>query len=148
MSAVTEVKKERRHQNQKLVSQLQEERKKVWSLYCKVGDLKPFSCSSDTISIVTQFSQMLIDYTSLGHFGIYERLISGTERRGSVLTEAKSIYPEFSKITDSVISCNDKYDDQQKSFSVNDLESDLSSLGELLATRIDLEDTLCKLVLG
>ncbi|MCK5831204.1 MAG: Rsd/AlgQ family anti-sigma factor [Methylococcales bacterium] len=134
---------ERRQNNQHLVSELQKERKEVWSLYCKIGELKPFSSTSETESLVTQFSQLLIDYISLGHFGIYERLLAGNERRDSVLTAANRIYPEFSKITDAVVSFNDKYDDSKQQFSVDNLESDLSLLGESLAKRIDLEDELC-----
>ncbi len=146
--AVTMQKQERRQQNQHLVSELQKERKDVWSLYCEVGELKPFASSPETQSLVTKFSQLLIDYVSLGHFGIYERILSGTERREAILNKAKQIYPEFSKITDAVVSFNDKYDVQKNAFSVKDLELDLSSLGEKLATRIDLEDELCDLLGG
>ena len=143
MPVTMQQQEERRQNNQHLVSELQKERKEVWSLYCKIGELKPFACSSETQSLVTQFSQLLIDYVSLGHFGIYERLLAGNERRDGVLTAAKRIYPEFSKITDTVVSFNDKYEDSENKFSVDDLEADLSSLGESLAKRIDLEDELC-----
>ena len=139
-------KEERRQQNHQLVSELQRERKEVWSLYFKIGELKPFSSSPETRESVVKFSQALIDYASLGHFGIYERLLSGNERREAVLTTAKNIYPEFSKITDAIVSFNDKYDDQQEEFSMNELESDLSSLGEKLARKIELEDELCQLL--
>lgn len=148
MSAVMPLTPDRRQYNQRLVTELQGERKQVWSLYCKVAEQKPFTCSSETLTVLNQFSQLLVDYVSLGHFGIYERLLNGTERRDSVLTAAKQIYPEFSKTTDSVVSFNDKYDSQSQTFSVNELETDLSLLGEGLAKRIDLEDKLCLLVLG
>lgn len=146
MSAVMQ-KQERRQYNQHLVTELQEERQQVWSLYCKVADLKPFKHLSETHTLLNQFSQLLIDYVSLGHFGVFERLIEGTERRTAVLTVANKIYPEFSKTTDAVIKFNDKYDSQKHKISVEKLESDLSALGESLAIRIDLEDKLCKLVL-
>ncbi len=148
MSAVMQRKTERRQNNQNLVHELQRERHQVWALYCQVGELKPFSCSSETQSLLTQFSQLLIDYVSLGHFGIYERLLSGTERREAVLTAAKRIYPEFSQTTEAVITFNDKYDDSKNALTVDQLENDLSSLGENLAKRIDLEDQLCDLVIG
>jgi regulator of sigma D len=147
MSAVIQSKPERRQYNQHLVSELQEERHQVWELYCKVADLKPFSHSSETQSLLNKFSQILIDYVSLGHFGVYERLLSGTERREAVLTAANKIYPDFSKTTEAVISFNDKYDSQKHKVTVDKLESDLSTLGENLAKRIDLEDKLCRLVL-
>lgn len=148
MSAVMQINPERRQFNQHLVTELQEERHQVWSLYCKIGEQKPYTCSSETQALITQLSQLLIDYVSLGHFGIYEHLLSGTERRDAVLTAAKDIYPEFSKTTESVISFNDKYDDNKHKLNVDNLESDLSSLGENLAKRIELEDKLCHLVMG
>ena len=147
MSAVMNEPQDRRQHNRHLVSELQQERHQVWSLYCKVADLKPFSCSSETQSALTQFSQLLIDYVSLGHFGIYEYLLSGTERRETVLTTAKNIYPDFSKTTEAVISFNDKYDDHKQPLKIDELEADLSALGENLAKRIELEDQLCQLVL-
>jgi regulator of sigma D len=141
-----QVKTERRQQNHHLIAELQKERKAVWSLYFKIGELKPFNSLPETRKTVAIFSQALIDYTSLGHFGIYERLLSGNERREAVLTVAKKIYPEFSKITDVIVAFNDKYDEQQRKFSGVDLESDLSSLGENLARKVELEDELCQLL--
>ncbi len=147
MSAVVQSPPERRQFNQHLISELQEERQQVWALYCKVAELKPFSCTSQTQSLLTQFSQLLIDYVSLGHFGLYERLLAGKERRAAVLTVAENIYPEFSSITDAVVLFNDKYDDSKQILVVDQLESDLSLLGENLAKRIDLEDKLCCLMM-
>jgi len=148
MSAVMPEIPDRRQYNHHLVTELQEERQQVWALYCKVADQKPFISSSEVQTTLNQFSQILVDYVSLGHFGIYERLLNGTERRDAVLTAAKDIYPEFEKTTESVVSFNDKYDSQKQTFSTNELEVDLSTLGEDLAKRIDLEDKLCMLVLG
>jgi regulator of sigma D len=149
MTASKPVQKERRQNNHKLVAELRTERKQVWSLYFKVGEKKPFSNTVETQPLVTEFNQLLIDYISLGHFGIYERLLAGNERRESVLTAAKRIYPEFSKITDAVVSFNDKYDAQNnKKITMKDLETDLSLLGENLAKRIDLEDELCEYLGG
>jgi len=147
MSAVMQETPDRRLHNQHLVSELEQERSQVWALYCEIADLKPFSTCSKTQSNLTKFSQLLVDYVSLGHFGIYDYLLSGNERREKVLTSAKKIYPEFSRITEAVISFNDKYEENKNNFKINDLESDLSTLGEDLAKRIELEDDLCRLVL-
>jgi regulator of sigma D len=135
---------ERRQQSGDLIAKLQKERQEVWSLYCNVAGLKPFSNNAGIKTLLTRFSQMLVDYVSLGHFGVYERLLAGTERRQSVLSVAKEIYPEFSATTDAVISFNDKYDDFERLDVFEELEQDLSALGESLAKRIDLEDRLCK----
>ncbi len=148
MSAVMQKKTDRRHHNQNLVSELQQERQQVWSLYCEVAKLKPFSVASEAHPLLTKFSQLLVDYISLGHFGVYEYLLSGKERREKVLNAAQSIYPEFSRITEAVINFNDKYDVHKQILKTNELEQDLSVLGENLAKRIELEDELCRLVLN
>ena len=147
MSATMQAIPDRRKHNHHLVSELQQERQQVWSLYCKIGDLKPFSSISDTKVALTEFTQLLIDYISLGHFGIYEYLLSGKERRGKVLNAAKEIYPDFSRTTEAAMTFNDKYDEQKQKIKTDELESDLSTLGESLAKRIELEDDLCRLVL-
>jgi regulator of sigma D len=146
MSTATPANRERRQQASQLITELQNERREVWSLYCNVAELKPFSANDTVKNQLTKFSQLLVDYVSLGHFGVYERLLAGTERRQRVLTIAKAIYPEFSSITDAAISFNDKYEKIEEISSFDDLEQDLSALGESLAKRIDLEDRLCELM--
>jgi len=146
MPDTTPINTERRQQSYELIIKLQNGRREVWSLYCNVAELKPFSANDAVKSLLIQFSQILVDYVSLGHFGVYERLLAGTERRSRVLTVAKELYPEFSKTTDAAISFNDKYDNVQKIEVFEDLEQDLSVLGESLAKRIDLEDRLCEVM--
>jgi len=145
MSAVR-IQPERRQQAYQLITELQNERHEVWSLYCHVAELKPFSTHDAVKNMLNRFSQLLIDYVSLGHFGIYERLLAGTERRERVLAVANAIYPAFSATTEAVIQFNDKYERADSSSFSDDLERDLSSLGENLAKRIDLEDQLCALL--
>ena len=146
MPDATPINTERRQQSYELIAKLQNERQEVWSLYCNVAELKPFSANDAVKSLLTQFSQILVDYVSLGHFGVYERLLAGTERRNRVLSVAKELYPEFSATTDAAISFNDKYDNVEKIEVFEDLEQDLSTLGESLAKRIDLEDRLCEVM--
>jgi regulator of sigma D len=146
MRDTTPINTERRQQSYELIAKLQNGRREVWSLYCKVAELKPFSANDIVKILLTQFSQILVDYVSLGHFGVYERVLSGNERRGRVLSVANEIYPEFSATTDVAILFNDKYDNVEKIEIFDDLEQDLSALGESLAKRIDLEDRLCEVM--
>ena len=146
MPVATPPNTERRQQSLELIAKLQNERQEVLSLYCKFTELKPFSANDTVKSLLTEFSQMLVDYVSLGHFGVYERLLAGTERRQRVLSVAKEIYPEFSATTDAAISFNDKYDNVKKTKTFEQLEQDLSVLGESLAKRIELEDRLCEVM--
>jgi regulator of sigma D len=143
MPVKTPLNTERRQQACQLIAELQHERQEVWTLYYQVAELKPFSAKDEVKGLLTQFSQMLVDYVSLGHFGVYERLLAGTERRNGVLSIAKEIYPEFSATTDAAISFNDKYENVEKIDVFDDLEQDLSALGKSLAKRSDLEDRLC-----
>lgn len=135
---------ERRQYDQLLILKLQEERQQVWSLFCKVDEQKPFSFIEKTQLLLTQFSQLLIDYVASGDF--FEPLLSETERKNTALKTAKVIYPKFLKTTKTIISFNDKYDDKPIS-NTNKLGADLSFLGETLAKRMKLEDKLCQLAL-
>ena len=146
MSVATPINTERRQQYTQLIAELKNQRQEVLSLYCNFAELKPFSANDAVRSLLTRFSQILVDYVSLGHFGVYERLLAGTERRSRMLSVAKEIYPEFSATTDAAISFNEKYDTAEKIDVIEDLEQDLSALGESLAKRIDLEDRLCEVM--
>lgn len=139
---------DRRQQSRHLVDELKKERQEVWSMYCNVAELKPFSPQQKVQLKLTKFSQLLVDYISLGHFGIYDRLVTGDERRAGVLNMAEQIYPELSRTTDVAIAFNDKYEDVEESLNLESLEYDLSHLGEHLAIRIDLEDKLCNMLLN
>ena len=146
MPVATPIYPDRRQQNHELITKLTNERQEVMALYRDFTELKPFSANDALKSLLTQFSQILVDYVALGHFGVYERVLSGNERRGRVLVVAQEIYPEFSATTDAVISFNDKYDNVDKIEIFDDLEQDLSVIGENLAKRIDLEDRLCEVM--
>lgn len=91
--------------------------------YCAI---KAFSRELASRKELVKFSQMLIDYISLGHFGVYERLLSGTERRDRVLTAANEIYPDLSNTTEAAISFNEKYEHVEEIDEFDELE-DLSS---------------------
>ncbi len=148
MSAATQTKPERRQQAQHLVNELQQEQRAVWSLYCQIAELAPFKDNAQVKPILKKFTEIMVDYVSLGHFGIYDRLLAGTERREGVLVNAKEIYPKYSITTEAVVSFNDQYDDSKPKFNFNALEADLSKLGETLATRMEIEDQLCSLLIN
>jgi len=147
MTTAIQLNPERRQQAIQLIEELKKERHEVWAMYCHVAELKPFSANQKARGLLTEFSQLLVDYISLGHFGIYERLLAGNERRSAVLSLAQEIYPDLSKTTDAAIAFNDKYENSEQILENSDLQQDLSILGENLALRIDLEDRLCAMLL-
>lgn len=133
---------ERRQQTQAMIQELLKERQQVWSLYCTVAGLEPFTLDKPVETLVQEFCEVLVDYISLGHFGIYQRITDGNERRGKVIKKAEEIYPRIARATDSAILFNDKYEKLSGDAVLSSLSVDLSVLGEELATRIELEDQL------
>lgn len=133
---------ERRQYTAKLALELLEERQQVWSLYCAIAGLQPFTGDEPLAPRIRDFCQLLIDYISLGHFGIYQRINDGTERRRKVLDTAADIYTRIAQTTDAALAFNDRYEKLAAEALRARLAEDLSRLGEELATRIELEDRL------
>ena len=92
---------------------------------------------------ITKFCQQLLDYISLGHFEVYESLVSESKTEGEAsLKLAEALYPEIQKTTEFALTFNDKYTTINNIDEYVILSDDLSKMGEALATRIELEDQL------
>jgi len=133
---------ERRKQTNRMIEELLVGRQQVWTLYCVLGDMKPFSLDQPLENSIQEFCRTLIDYVSLGHFGLYQRIINGDERRRKVLELAEEVYPLIAEATATAVDFNDKYEGLGGERLRLELAEDLSRLGEALATRNDLEDRL------
>ncbi|MGZ5050515.1 MAG: Rsd/AlgQ family anti-sigma factor [Methylobacter sp.] len=126
-----------------LIAELQNERQEVWSFYCHIAELIPFAANRAVKNKLALFSEILIDYVSLGHFGVCEYLCRYD--RAEALSTAEEIYPMLSATTEAAVRFNDKY--ENGAAVADELKRDLSILGESLARRMDLEDRLCRLML-
>jgi regulator of sigma D len=82
-----------------------------------------------------------MDYMAFGHFEIYERIAHGDEKRTDVIKVAEKVYDRVVEATEYAVAFNDKYDSTKK-YSNDQLEKDLSILGEELAIRVEMEDKL------
>lgn len=114
--------------------------------YCEMSGVSSFA-TRDVEDHVIQpealrsFCQVMVDYTAMGHFEVYQRIIEGKERRRAVKDIAREVYPAVAETTDYLVDFNDKYDDFDGSEDdVKMLSGDLSRLGEIIAVRGDLED--------
>jgi regulator of sigma D len=94
----------------------------------------------------------LIDYAASAHFQLYRYITDKIERRTPVLELADEVYPQIVRTTDSILRFNDRYEavdlqneDREKLVL---LDADLSSLGEILAERIQLEDQVIDVMIG
>ena len=142
MSKEKVVQLKERSQTSGLIDELLEERKQVWSLYCSVSGIDEYQGQKTIEELLQEFCQLTIDYISLEHFGVYQRILEGNERRKSVLTAAERIYPNISAATEAVLDFSEKYQKTTPAMILNELANDLSSVGEHLANRIELEDEL------
>ena len=137
---------DRRSQTSRLVKELLAERQQMWALYCKVAGLEPFTPDKPVNALLKDFCQVLVDYISLGHFGLYEKIMSGEERRQKVIEVAERIYPEMNDVAARAVEFNDMVSSNLGVIPMKKLSDELSYLGEGLATRIELEDQLLETI--
>ncbi len=101
--------------------------------------------SGDVVETLRSFSQILVDYASSWHFGVYEHLLAEADAFNDGGIElAKEMDPKIQQTTDSILNFNDRYSEIE-SMTVQDashLSDRLSDLGEVLAERFELEDQL------
>ena len=134
---------DRRERQSHTIQELLTERQEVLVAMCGLAELESQESNfSLTIESLKKFSQALVDYSALGHFEIYERIIDGKERRGNVKKIANIVYPVISRTTVQFVEFNDKYDGADDPESLINLYKDLSSIGEAMADRVDSEDQL------
>jgi regulator of sigma D len=138
---------ERRTGTKRLVERLTSERAEMLARFCQVAGLEPFKQDKSEKPprvLLDEFCQLLVDYIAAGHFSLYERIVNGKERRRDTAKLAEDLYPRINQSTDAAITFNDKYDSEKYPEISDELEGDLSRLGEELAKRIELEDQLLK----
>jgi regulator of sigma D len=131
---------ERRSGTKTVIGNLLEERRELLVLYEQVAGIGPYSNGLPTPEAVSEFSQVLVDYIAAGHFGLYERIAQGKERRQRVIDVAEEVYPRIAATTDTAVAFNDSYESSDKNGLTGEMAAQLPQLGESLATRIDLED--------
>ncbi len=139
---------DRRSKASEKLSALVQSRTETLLLLTELAGRQPFNSEPDMEQALRRFCEALIDYTASAHFQLYRYLADNRERRQSVLTVADRIYPKIVETTDVILRFNDKYESMSLDNSVEFLALDLSSLGECLAERIQLEDRIIKAMNG
>ena len=140
---------DRRAGSRELVRKLLSERTEMFVLYCRLAGLAPYQGSKPKANgvheLLQEFCQVLVDYIAAGHFSLYERIVSGTERRKELAEIAAQLYPKIAETTEAALAFNDKYDTDERFELSGAFHESLSNLGEQLALRIELEDKLLKI---
>lgn len=139
---------ERRERLHNTIASLVRLRQDVVVSYCQLSGVSSFERrDEETHSVkadqLRRFCQIMVDYTAMGHFEVYQRIIEGKERRRAVKDVASEVYPAIAETTDYLVDFNDKYDAfEGTDDDVEMLAGDLSRLGEIIAIRGELEDRI------
>lgn len=108
-------------------------------------DIPQMELSPDVAVALSGFGEILVDYASSWHFGVYEHLLSEADQFNDGGAQfANKVAPEIQHTTDAILDFNDQYEGIS-SMRVQDvylLSDRLSKLGEVLAERFELEDQL------
>ncbi|MEH6651677.1 MAG: sigma D regulator [Motiliproteus sp.] len=125
-----------------LIDRWLQERQNLLSLFVSIPQQE---MGDELVVELKQFSEILVDYVSSWHFGVYEHLLAeADEFNDGGLDLAKELDPKIRETTERVLAFNDTYSEKSR-LCVQDvahLSQDLSKLGEVLAERFELEEQL------
>ena len=138
---------ERRTGSQELIQHMLKERNQLLALLLQVSSDSSHHESEQLITDLEEFVQVLVDYIAAGHFGLYERIAEGKERRKAISDLAIEIYPRIEQTTQIALAFDEKYNPDNENRSLDEFPQDVSKLGEELTSRIELEDQLIQLML-
>ena len=143
---------DRRARTRKEIKQLIAERNNVLSQYYNLASHADQNQSDDeeTMELLQEFCQDLVDYLATGHFEIYRRIEEKEERRSEIMHLANQVFDRIAETTAVAVAFNDLYDTSEE-FNpdvLKQLPQQLSKLGEELAIRIDLEDRFINTLLS
>lgn len=100
--------------------------------------------TAPTTEQVRGLCDVLVDYTSAGHFEIFEQLCREAEAFSDqkAIELSQKIFPLIQNSTDVILDFNESYGDTPTDAAVEKLSDELSRLGEFLADRFQHEDIL------
>ena len=133
---------ERRSSSINKLQTLLQTRTETLALLNQLAAMRPFNPEEGVQAVLQEFCESLVDYTASAHFQLYRFIEDGTERRTTVKDIATKVYPLISNTTRFILDFNEKYEDYSQLSAFQDLDRDLSLLGEVLADRITEEDEI------
>ena len=131
---------DRRNKTREVIDKLLEERRELLALLFDSSSFDPVESVIERESL-KKFCEILVDYIAAGHFGLYQRLSDGTERRAAVQEVAGRVFPLIKTITDNAVAFSDRCvaNNYQRT---DEIMTQLSSLAEDLSVRFELEDQI------
>lgn len=135
-----EVARQRWGGSSKTIDNWLDERKRLLVQYCHLAGVNYQSVSSlPEEADVNEFCALLMDYLSVGHFEVYEMLVSDDDDGQALKQE---LFPLISETTDQALDFNDQFAEGYTSENSRDFEQAITKLGEALDDRFELEDRL------
>ena len=110
MSSEAQEQSERRNGTRTLIDKMLGERQRMLVLFERVAGVEPYADEMLDDELLQEFSQILVDYIASGHFGLYERIAEGTERRRGIVNLAEKLYPRIANTTQAAMEFNDVYE--------------------------------------
>ncbi|MBD1566518.1 sigma D regulator [Vibrio sp. S12_S33] len=120
--------------------------------YCKLAALQPCSAKTNVTELPSPkelqlFCQQLVDYISEGHFKIYDMVMDKWRSTGFEATdEINQTYGKIVLTTEPLLNFTDKYAAVSDEDDLDDFNSDLSLIGEIIEARFEVEDYLIQLI--
>ncbi len=133
---------ERRSNSISKLHTLLETRTETLALLNQLATMRPFKPDEGVPALLQEFCESLVDYTASAHFQLYKFIEDGTERRTVIKEIAAEVYPRIASTTQFILDFNEKYEDDSQLNDLQNLDHDLSLLGEVLADRIIEEDKI------
>lgn len=123
-----------------IVDRWLEERQDALVIYCNLSEHDEFQ-PEEHGEQVRRLCQLLVDYSSAGHFEIYKQLVAEAREFDDqpAIEAAADLYGTIDPTTDVILDFNDKY---QEIDDLDTLREDLSRLGAALETRFSAEDQM------
>jgi regulator of sigma D len=131
-----------------LVEEMLTQRNRMLKLLWQLSGQDLASDDETVHEMLDDFLSVLVDYIAAGHFGLYDRIARGDERRTAVVDTARDIYPTIADTTRAAVDFNEHYGAAPQRTARAGLAAELSRLGEVLTNRIELEDRLIRAMLG
>lgn len=138
----------RRARSRKLIEDMLTERQQMLVLLWELSKLDLSKVDQTVMDTLDDFQEILVDYIAAGHFGLYQRIAEGNERRQAVIDTARDTFPRIAQSTDAAVEFTERYETPSAELVAEKLTNDLSRLGEELTTRIEYEDQLILSMLG
>lgn len=121
------------------------ERKELLIQYWRLSEIAEEASDEVCAPVVQRLCQVMVDYTSAGHFEVYDQLVKEGQEFGDKegLASAGELFKLIDASTEQILDFNDKY---QETDDLDSILADISRLGEALAHRFEAEDNMIEVL--